>query len=376
MAKRILFITHMSNRSGAPKALLYLLKWLKDNSNYSFDVCSLRGGELDSSFTKVANSYFVLNYTPPLLIRIFTKFGFSRISDWYFNFYHKRILQKGKYDLVYANTIASNKVIKFLPKDIPLITQVRELEYTFQGFGITSDSDIIKKTNHFIAINAYVKKLLIDKFNIESDTISIVGTYTKLENFEKVLNKDKTIFRVGASGTVEWRKGADLFIIMAAAFIRKYSEVQVEFVWVGKFPNSTEEHRINFEINKLNIGNQVRFIGEVDNPQIYYKTFNAFTLLSREEALGLVCIENMKLNIPVISFENCGGIQDYINKNAAIGVPYLDFDTLVDTLDKVRMNIINVDAIQQNAIQELENNFEIDTIGLQTMEILKKHIQV
>jgi hypothetical protein len=52
--KKVLFVAHEADRSGAPIALLRLLRWLRDASALEFEILLMRGGALESAFRALA----------------------------------------------------------------------------------------------------------------------------------------------------------------------------------------------------------------------------------------------------------------------------------------------------------------------------------
>ena len=58
-SKRILFISHEATRTGAPFVLLYLMQWLKQNTNYEADVLLLKGGPLAADFKDASGNCYV-----------------------------------------------------------------------------------------------------------------------------------------------------------------------------------------------------------------------------------------------------------------------------------------------------------------------------
>src|SRR5688572_22782790 len=57
--RKIVFISHDSDRGGATILLLEFLRWLRANTSISFDVIARRGGELEADFRKVANVFIL-----------------------------------------------------------------------------------------------------------------------------------------------------------------------------------------------------------------------------------------------------------------------------------------------------------------------------
>ena len=75
-------------------------------------------------------------------------------------------------------------------------------------------------------------------------------------------------------------------------------------VIVGK---GEEEQRLKKLVHALGITDKVKFTGNVNNASYYFKAFDLFVLASWREAFGMVLIEALCADIPVISSKNGGG---------------------------------------------------------------------
>ena len=69
MPKRVLFISHDATRTGAPMILLHLLRWLRANTELSFDVLLRDGGELAGEFEQTAQVFYFNGPRPNGLVR-------------------------------------------------------------------------------------------------------------------------------------------------------------------------------------------------------------------------------------------------------------------------------------------------------------------
>jgi glycosyltransferase involved in cell wall biosynthesis len=139
---------------------------------------------------------------------------------------------------------------------------------------------------------------------------------------------------VGAVGTADWRKGADLFLQVAARVRRVAPELAVRFLWVGRsLPHDAVHHRV--DVAGLGLGGTVSFVGEVADPGTYLSLMDVFCLTSREDPYPLVCLEAATLGVPVVTFANGGMVE----LAAADGpepllgcVPYLDVEAMADAV--------------------------------------------
>ena len=87
--KKLLFITHDTSLSGAPKSVLLYLEWLKKNNNHQIDVVSLRTVEgLLERFKSVSTCFYDatnLSKTPDYSLKNRVKhhlFGVNYISEY------------------------------------------------------------------------------------------------------------------------------------------------------------------------------------------------------------------------------------------------------------------------------------------------------
>jgi glycosyltransferase involved in cell wall biosynthesis len=128
---------------------------------------------------------------------------------------------------------------------------------------------------------------------------------------------------VGMCGTLGWRKGADLFPILARAVAALASGLEYRFVWVGAQTSSTEYFQLMRDIETLGLDN-MSIVGEVQDTQPYLSMFDLFTLTSREDPCPLAMLEAAALEMPILCFAHSGGAPDFVSDDAGIVVPYLD----------------------------------------------------
>ena len=131
-------------------------------------------------------------------------------------------------------------------------------------------------------------------------------------------------------GTVDLRKGVDLFVQLAAQFINQ----PVYFLWVGGSKTTFEFQLFQLDCYRLGLTN-IQFVEAVNNPLDYMAAFDLFLLCSREEGYPLVLMEAGLLEKPMIAFEKAGGAKDIIEQDAGILVPYLDLEATKRSIQKI-----------------------------------------
>ncbi len=337
--KKLLFITHDTSLSGAPKSVLLYLEWLKKNKNHEIDVVSLRTVEGLLDRFKAASNHFYdasnLSKTPNYSLKNRIKhhlFGVNYISEY--DVFLNNLVSK-QYDLVFANTIIAIPLalaIKNTSKKIQLAVYIHELETVIREF----NPEIENELNEFdciISASNLVKSNLIEKFNIHPDKISVVYETTEVSvQIQTTETKSESApFNVVMVGGAYWRKGDDLFILIASIVLKKLQLSLVHFYWIGAM--SDERSRVNLaDIKKLGITENVHFVGEVNDPSILLNDMDLFLLTSREDPFPLSVLEAGMMGLPILCFDQGTGIKEIINETNGRVVSYLNIQEMADSI--------------------------------------------
>lgn len=337
--KKLLFITHDTSLSGAPKSLLLYLEWLKKNKEYIIDVVSLRTVDgllnrfksvsiqfFDASVLSKKQNYSIINRLKHHL------FGENYLSEY------DRLVQKlvsNEYDLVVANTIISISLALEIKKQltsIPIAVYVHELETVIREFNPDIEKELVE-FDCVIAASKLVKSNLIRIFNIPSDKISVVYETTEVaiesKSIEKVENNNS--FNIVMVGGAYWRKGDDIFVLIASYVLNKLKLTSVHFYWIGAI--SEERRRVNnADIKKLGIIDNVHFVGEVNDPTNMLNGMDLFLLTSREDPFPLAALEAGLMGLPIICFDQGTGIKEIINHTNGRVIPYLDIQKMAEMI--------------------------------------------
>ncbi|HYP04526.1 MAG TPA: hypothetical protein VER57_08250, partial [Cyanobium sp.] len=54
---KILFVSHLASRTGAPLLLLWLVQWLKANTTHQLGVALMAEGPLEEDFTRICKTW-------------------------------------------------------------------------------------------------------------------------------------------------------------------------------------------------------------------------------------------------------------------------------------------------------------------------------
>lgn len=330
---KVLFITHESSRTGAPLMLLYFMEWVSEyRSDVQFDVLTLRPGVMDAEFQKHAGQYFKWFKKPK-----------GSLKDQLVNTLQKKVLKKkspnsemlqkireGAYDIIYANSVASlATAVSVKAGKARIVAHIHEMEVNLAKHA-PNFKDLIPQVAHFIAASEAVKRDLLKYSAMAANAIAVIYEISKV-GAQQGDKKEKDKFVVGGSGLVGWRKGTDVFIQVAQYLNTYYNEYEIHFVWLGKI-SAYQQLEIVSDLRKMKLSETVSFVGEKENPQTYYETFDVFLLTSREDPFPLVCIELGMLGKPMLCFENATGSSEMLTEEQGVIIPYLNIRGMAEKI--------------------------------------------
>lgn len=347
--KKLLVISHDASRSGAPILLLNILKAYKEaHPEVVIDIIVRRNGPLIQEFVKVGDRVLVLNNNKILPASAFSEFKRKSKFKVLTSFSNKRLpdlavkhFTAKDYDLVLSNTISNGAILRALqPVRCKVLTYVHELESAIRAW--TNSATLaytLKYTDHFLVPSKAVGENLIKNHNISSSQIDLLYYYIP----EPFALPDKDVMNnlipnsgnevlVGAIGTLEWRKGADLFIQVALLLKKRKTPEKIKFIWIGADKKSEVYSHIKHDIQLAGLSKDVIIVDKVNNPLDYLSVLDLFLMTSREDPYPLVVLEAAMLRKTIICFENAGGASEFLSENNGIVVPYLDVSAMAESI--------------------------------------------
>ncbi|WP_029272117.1 glycosyltransferase family 4 protein [Flavobacterium sp. KJJ] len=344
---KILLISHDASLTGAPILLLNLAGLLLKNNE---DIVFLlkEGGVLESDFALMAPTYNLKEDKKSLWNILNTKK--SIIDD-------KNFLKQ--FDVIISNTITNGEVLEIIRKNYNgnIISYIHELEIGAKAFSNeNSINKLIKSSTTFWVPSSIVNDFLIDKYKISPDKIFIMPYYipSNASDF-KIESNSENQFVVGGCGTIDWRKGVDLFIVIAIQLFIKYPKASIVFKWAGALPG-IELERLNYQVRKCNLEGKVFFEIASSNLNNFYNSIDLFLLPSREDPYPLVILEAANFSVPSICFDSVCGSKDFIiNSKGGLVVPFLDINETVEAIINFYNDINFTKKLGENAKDYLKH---------------------
>ncbi len=382
MRGNVLFISHDASRTGAPLSLLLFLRWLKTHSDVSFEIILKNSGELKTEFEKISRVTLLNPAETGILKRLLRYINFWKYRFYFLSCLKKRLGAKN-IQLVYANTIDAGDLLGYLSFiNCPVVTHVRELESSILHFGPKNLNLIKTRSTHFIAVSKEVKNELIKKHGFPESKIDQVYNFisiassnvSKASQFRKKILSDMNLPTdtqiVCSAGTVNLRKGPDLFVKLAALIQVKYHEPPVHLIWIGKAPNRF----FAYQLSKMSKTLPVHFLGEKKNPQDYFLASDIFVLTSREDPFPRVCLEAASLAKPIVCFDQHNGAKELVENDAGFVVPYLNLEVMADKIVELLRSRELREKLGKCGQRKARNHHNADACASKILIIIKKYL--
>lgn len=372
--RRLLAVAHETTLTGSPMNLLHLLRWVRANTDTEVHLLALRPGLLHHRFEEVCEVHTLDRWALPAALgtvqaglthlgsrRAWRPVARARLAP--------QLRSLRDFDLVYLNSLPSVSVLPYLPAHGPVVAHAHELQVAYRTWRNRDEVELFRtRPQRWIAASEAVRSMLIADAEIDPGRVSVHHEFIEarsladraldlrdLEACRRQLRIPTDAAVVVGAGTVDWRKGADLFVQLACEVRRRTREV-VHFVWVGGDLQSPDWERVRSDRDRAG-ADHVHFVGVKPDPVPWFALGDAFVLTSREDPYPLVALECAALGKPILTYRN-GGLPELLEAagaDAASGVvDHLDVGALADrtiaTLDSDRLRKAAGDQVRAQVL--------------------------
>lgn len=360
----VLIVSHEASRTGAPILALNIAQHLHEK--YNVMVFLFKGGDLLPDFQECCE--IVIKPFPHSYNLFITSLVLAKL-----------ISEVGvKFAIV--NSIVSKPILPILAKNfVPSLCLVHEFaSYTYPKNAIREvlfwASQVVFSARIVYENNAEqcetLKKccpVILPQGKCEVPHAKDVELFDekKQQRIRKLFRPDScpddTVVILGA-GSVQLRKGVDLFLACAARVVGLHPQKAFRFVWVGHGfdPDSDMAYSVYLQdqISRSGLEKHVCFTGEMSDINVAYELADVLFLSSRLDPLPNVAIDAMFQQLPIVCFDNTTGIADFLKENGfgeSCVIPYLD-----------------VELAAQRLVVLIEDSDQRKRLGLKIQEVGKK----
>ncbi len=212
-----------------------------------------------------------------------------------------------------------NKFYKHNYKIIITTHNPTKIDYSlnsfFNYFYVFFSKFLIKENVKIVASSYYIKNDFIKKWKINPNQIFVIyppvtfNDNTKQIPSFKFENKYKYIINIGRL----CNQKNQMELIKCFNQISKKINTKLILIGSGNYKNKLKK-----AVNKFDLNNKVIFISHTENINYFLKNSDVFVLTSKWEGFGLVLVEALNANIPIISYD-CPGAPKEILENGKWG---------------------------------------------------------
>lgn len=367
--RRLLAVTHQASLTGAPMCLAHLLGWIHDNTDVEIHTLVLADGPLLPRFEKVGEVTVIDRGRVGKVLRAvqhglanggsrraWRPVAAARLAP--------QLRHLRGFDLAYCNSATSVSVLGHLPTPGAVVSHVHELEVALRTWAPRHDYDVFRtRPDRWIAASAAVRDLLVGELELPAAKVLLHHEFVDAAGIaardigarevaacrrELGIAADSAV--VLAAGTLEWRKGADLFVQVANE-VRRRTRRPVSFVWLGGDLHGTEWERVRADRERSG-ADHVHFVGVRDDPLPWFATADVFALTSREDPFPLVCLESAAVGTPIVTYRSGGMVEllEAAGPEAAGGViDHLDVGAFADQV----LRLLDDEALRRAAAEQV-----------------------
>lgn len=299
---------------------------------------------------------------------------YFKILKSFFNNNCKSVLILNTHPVI--NALVPILILKYI-FNISIIFYFHNVSYESKKYNFLRTT-LFRIINHvssnIITVSGFVQNELL-KGGVKNNKMHVIyngidiSRYKKIKNpvlYSKLSLKADSIV-IGYSGQLNVEKG--IYDLMDAAKIISDLDINCFFVFMGK-------KNINFSeimeyIQKLGIADNTIFTDWVKNVEEYYPLFDVLVVPSIfEEPFGLVNIEAMASEVPVIATEAGGIVEIVVNNETGYLVPKNSPEHIADRIKKIILDKDLAEKMGKAGRKRVEKHFDIKKNAKKIEEIL------
>lgn len=320
----ILFVSHEATLTGAPLIIQKVAGHFRDYHEVCPVFILLKGGKIQDLFVEEFPTY-----------QFHDKHSeYEKIGEL------RKLLPilTGNFSIEYSfvNSAESRYILPLLkkakiPKVISLVHEMGNL-YPKKSWRI-----INRYSDHIIFPCEFVRQKANENTTFHPSLTSVRGQgLLKPGIFEANYSASRTFVRrelgipedaviVLSCGTPIARKGIDLFVFTAISTLSKWKGTSpLYFLWVGDAPDNHYQQWARRDIDNSGFADHILWVDSQEDIIPWFVGSDMFFLTSRGDPFPCVVHEALAAGLPVIGFENTGGLQEMVPPQASIIQPYGD----------------------------------------------------
>jgi len=368
-AQKLVVVAHDAHPHGAQLLLLYIIKNLSQEFNYSIYLILLTGGKLVSDYEQFAQVHIVDN--------LCGKFKLSKFINSLYKDGYRRAL--------FNTTVSGELTPMFRAKGFYICSLIHELPEVINNNGLQKQVSLIAKHSDKIVFpadevkNGYLNftKICSDKIIIKPQGLFRQNNFIDRKDLSardillkqfKLENDAKLVLSIGYA---DHRKGVDLFVEIANIMCKEESNVC--FIWVGHFDKSIKD-QIYKTIHEYNLTDRIFFVGMDFDTDKYYAGSDVYALTSREDPFPSVILEAMEVGLPIVAFDGAGGFNSLFEDARCPLVPMYNIEKFAVCIRELLTNQSRVNLISKSSSDIIKTQFSFHNYLNELIQLFETNI--
>jgi glycosyltransferase involved in cell wall biosynthesis len=385
---RILVLTNSVDSSGAPIALLRLMRWCVERDLMKPIFVTIEDGDLLEDFQSLGRVYRFRQNRERKAAEIISTFPGGKTVVWIGRQAVDRWLcalcRRHEIEAVYANTASHRRAVSAIaPLDLPVITHVHELGRRLELLQWWDDLEfLISKSRYLFAVSRSVKEMLVSRGASEDRVLEVPGMLeerTPLTNDQRsaikhdVLHVGPDDLVVAACGFPSLTKGTDVFLRVAQTSLELLPADlagRVAFRWIGAMSDNESSQVLVDDARRLGLSDRVGTIERIRDADRVLAAVDVVLSPSREDANPLTVIEAAAAARPVVCFSGAGGAEELALAGGALAVPYLDIRAMADTVNRLAISSVERRSLGHTARRIALEKYSPEVVGKRVTDVL------
>lgn len=294
------------------------------------------------------------------------------------------------FDIIHAHdwvVAFAAKTLKYSHK-IPLVSTIHATEHG-RNNGLYNDMQrYISSVEWLLAYESwkvicnsqYMKNEVNYVFQVPDDKLVVINNGVEVNKFEGIekdynfrrnyaMDNEKIIFFVGR---LVQEKGVQILIDAIPKIIQYYNDIKV--VIAGKGP---QLDYLKHKAYSMGIAHNVYFTGYLNDEDLkkLYKCADIAVFPSLYEPFGIVALEGMVANAPVVVTDTCG-LGEIVEHGIDGMKAYTgNANSLADCIIEILYNPKSADRMRVNALKKVKALYNWEKISKETLQVYKDVIQ-
>lgn len=319
---RLVLVTHDMDLGGAQAVLRLFADWVQHTTRFEVAIVAVKGGPFRREFETIAPVFVLEDHPEETRAAALAAWAGDRVRA------------------AFVNSIASGSFYRYAPDHWPSVGFIHELPQILKRYG-PELALLQRHADHVVCGGPDVYRALRDMFDFAPARLTSAHSYIEPRPAGET-EADRQARRAWARaalgvgpgrilvmgcGVLHWRKSPESFIATAEAVLA--TGLDAEFVWLG---GGRDEAACLDRVQRAGLSERVRFLGF--EPDVAGKLAGAdiFLLSSQEDPFPLVALYAAQAGVPIVCFQDAGGIAEFVTTGSGMAVPFMDTQAMAEAV--------------------------------------------